>query len=71
MIGVAKWVKIWSNQEMSLIDALPPKSNIALMESVEYWRDLVREQQQVIESEQQQIEALTVKAEGVTTYPIT
>jgi Transposase IS66 family len=48
---------------MSLSDVLLPNSNIALMESVEYWRGLVREQQKVIEAQQQQIEALTVKVQ--------
>ena len=48
---------------MSLSDAPPSNSNIALMDSVEYWRDLVREQQKVIETQQQQIEALTVKVQ--------
>jgi Transposase IS66 family len=48
---------------MSLSDALLPNHPIAQMESVEYWRDLVREQQKVIESQQQQIEALTVKVQ--------
>lgn len=48
---------------MSLSDALSPNSNTALLESVEYWRDLVREQQKVIEIQQQQIEALTVKVQ--------
>jgi hypothetical protein len=36
---------------MSLSDVLLPNSNIALMESVEYWRGLVREQQKVIEAQ--------------------
>jgi Transposase IS66 family len=48
---------------MSLSDVLRPNSSVARMESVEYWRDLVREQQQVIESQQQQIEALTIKVQ--------
>jgi Transposase IS66 family len=48
---------------MSLSDDLLPNHPIAQMESVEYWRDLVQEQQNVIESQQQQIEALTVKVQ--------
>lgn len=46
---------------MSLSEEPLPNHEIVQIESVEYWRGLVREQQKVIESQQQQIEALTVK----------
>jgi hypothetical protein len=62
-MGVAKWGEIWSNREMSLSDVPPPTPNIALMESLEYWQALVRDQQKVIVSQQEQIATLTVQVQ--------
>ena len=41
----------------------PPTPNITLMESLEYWQDLVRDQQTVIVSQQEQIETLTIQVQ--------
>ncbi len=62
-MGVAKWGEIWSNRKMSLSDVPPPTPNIPPMESLEYWQALVRDQQNVILSQQEQIATLTIKVQ--------